>query len=368
MKKYNLNNTQHLLSGIAIIAILFVLISELLSERQKHLRYENMADAAIQYYRSFKINESYRDSLGLGINPSLDPYFSGYIGVEFSLITSTVGNLEAKQCATNPDFAALITRWLNELHLTDSGSVVIHASASFPSLTVAAIIACENFGLQPLIMSSAGASSFGANIPEYCYWDMETQLAAQGILQHRSSYCSPGAQNDNASSLWEGGLQAIQHAAIRNGHELHTAKNLKEAINQKLIFIEESGPVEAFINIGGNQAALGCGPGSRRIPYGIIHPDQLEFFLSKSPDDTLGLIPRILAQNIPVIHLLHIRDIALENGLPLTLPIPWTAGQADCYYIDSHSKGYAIVILIILWILLIIYAKKIRRITRFRNT
>jgi len=284
-----------------------------------------------------KMNEAYqkirefRESNSLLINQIFDPNKTGFIGEEFSVITTTLGNLEAKQTALNHDFAALIVKWIKELAVPRNKNVIIHASASFPGLTIMAILACENLNLNPLIISSVGSSSWGANFPPFTYLDIESYLYQQGILKHRSTFVTPGGNNDNGSSLWEGGLDIVKSSAQRNNYELNIPASLGEAIEKKWELINRLNAV-LFINIGGNHSALGNGNCALNIPVGKISQP-----LKCSANGIKGLIYKCCDKGIPVIHLLNIKEIASTNGINLN-PVPFPEpGESDLYFEKSIS-------------------------------
>ena len=54
---------------------------------------------------------------GLEIDKSLDKNEIGLIGLEWSGITTTLGDIEAKRTSTNPDFAALLVKLFKEAGL-----------------------------------------------------------------------------------------------------------------------------------------------------------------------------------------------------------------------------------------------------------
>jgi len=343
-------NTSHLvvLAGLSLLLLIFSRLSEHSVARPER---EKMLMAARQMVKADEALRAFRLKNGFKIKRSMDPLNSGFIGTEFSPITTTLGELKAKQTSTNPDFAALFFHWFHQLNIKRNGNVVIHVSGSFPSLTIAAIIASETYGLCPFIFSSGGASSFGANIPTLTYWDIEDILIKRGIIHHRTQYATPGGQNDNGSSFWEGGMKAIKKAALKNGLRLHIPKTLHAAIYNKLLLIKTYRP-QLFINIGGNQAAMGNYPCSLQIPVGIIR-QPLNCRKGGS-----GLIYQINKLGIPVIHLLQIREIALANGLSLSPTSRQPLGQAALYFTQESSRLLNAALFLILSFFILFFVRK----------
>jgi len=317
-----ITSTQLLL--IFCLSIALVAVNQCSVQKVPRQEYPQMLSAAETMQRVIREIRDYREQLNIPVDHGIDPNNSGFIGIEFSPITSTLGDIQAKQISINPDFAALLVYWLLQLKLGSGQKAIIQASGSFPALGIAAIIACETIDIEPIICSSAGASSFGANIPQLTYWDMENDLWQKGIIKHRTQYATPGGNHDNGSSLWEGGMQIVQESAMRNDYNLIISSSLEDAIEQKWSFFQKFKPAGVFINVGGNQTALGNNNCSLNIPVGIIS--------SPLPctNSNAGLIQLFSQRHIPVIHLLNVRYIATRNGLALSSFS--SPGQAPLYY------------------------------------
>jgi len=349
--KINMKN----LTLLGILCIVLVTLDFFLINKESHPEFNKMVSAAITMSNTFKENKALRDSLDLSINSEIDPLQSGYIGIEFSPITTTIGNLPAKQTSTNPDFAALFIRWFRQISLPEGEKVIILASGSFPSLAIAAIIACEVYGLEPIILSSAGASSFGANIGKLTYWDIENNLFKSGIIQHTTNYATPGAQNDNGSSFWEGGLQLVLEAAKRNKLTISIPESFGHAISDKMEYISSIEPIALFINIGGNQTALGSGPCSYDIPTGLINE---KFYHAEA--GTKGLIHLMNEKSKPIIHLLQIQDLAVQYGIAAEISNKWQSGKSDVYYKVKHNLWFAGLSIFLIIIFVLVFEIKLR--------
>jgi len=351
--KINLKN----LLFLGILCIGLITIDSFLTEQESHPKYQKLVNAATKMYGTFALNNCLLDSLKIPVNSQTDPLKSGYIGIEFSPITTTIGNLPAKQTATNPDFAVLFINWFEELSLTKGDKVIIQASGSFPSLTMAAIIACEEYGLQPIILSSAGASSFGANLPNFTLWDIENNLYKAGYIEYRTAYATAGGQNDNGSSFWEGGMQNVIEAAKRNNIKINIPDNLEQAIQAKTEYIHSKQPIALFINVGGNQTALGSGPCSFDIPTGLITE---KFYYAET--GTRGLIHLMNELGTPVIHILQIQNLAVQYGIAPEISSDWQPGKSGVYYRVQHKSWFMGLSIFLLSIALFITWKKLSKV------
>ncbi len=311
-------------------------------DRQQHPYYAKMIRAVQQTREAQQQLGIFADSIGVLQNTQMDPLRTGLIGVEFSPITTTLGHLQAKQIAAHAGFAALYIRWFHASGLTKGQRIAIHGSGSFPSLILSAIIASEVYGLRPVIMSSAGASSFGANQPELTYWDMEQYLYKNGYIQHKTQYAAPGGQNDNGASFWPGGLQRVKQAAQRNRLSLHIPKDFDHAVQNKIDFLETYRPIALFINIGGNETGVGRYPCASRIPAGLIR-ERID-----CRDENAGLIHYFADRNIPVINMLHIEELAGRHQISLSPQTGPSSTEHAIYYTQKSNKWLAGMALILI--------------------
>jgi poly-gamma-glutamate system protein len=233
--------------------------------------------------------------------------------------------------------------WLKKCGVNKNDYIAIQASASFPALTFASIIACETLKLKPFISVSLGASSYGANLPEFTFLDMEKILVDSAAIMDKSSLVTPGGTNDNGSSMWPGAVEILLRSVQRNGKSLFTPKTLHESIEKKWNFFNNAGDIRVFINIGGNHASLGNGQCALRIQSGLI--DESLHCAQADSDD--GLIQKFNHSGIPVIHLLNIRELAARNGIPIIPPRMQPEGESDVYFTKNKPLWlYAISLVI----------------------
>ena len=252
-----------------------------------------------------------------------DPNHTGLIGPEFGDLLTTMGSLEAKRTSTNPDFAALLVRLFWELGLKPGDKIVLACSGSFPALTLASLVAAEVMELEPLLMVSLGASSYGATSSEWTWLDMEKVLFKQGLIHHMAAVVSLGGEGDIGASLPQEGRHAALSACRRNRITPLVEKTYRSQLERKIQYVKDFQP-KAFVNVGGNQVHVGRK--GYLLPPGVIRtPGRL-------PVAELGLVGWCLANGVPVIHLLHIREIALQYGLaldPIPFPVP---GKSPVYF------------------------------------
>jgi|GEM_PF-638242 poly-gamma-glutamate system protein len=270
-----------------------------------------------------------------GLHPT-DPgvRYWGLIGEDFTPMTTTLGTLEAKETSCNPDFAALILRFMSETGIDSNAVVGVMLSGSFPALAIAALAAIQTIGAEAVIFSSLGASCFGANQGEATWIDMERWLIDYGGLKYSSRLVTPGGENDNGGGMVEEGLAMMEAAAARNGIELYRPTDLNDAIMTKTQIMTEAG-VDLIINIGGNQAALGTYPQASLIPTGY------HFGLPPGDNPERGILARMAEQNIPYIHLLNIRDLASRYDMPIS-PAR-NSGPSVYVYSERQTSSLAVI-------------------------
>jgi len=269
-----------------------------------------MEKAVVRAQDWFRVIEKEKEARGIVSDSRSRVPQSFMIGDDYTLQTTTLGSLEAKEISTNPDFAALMVHLLHQAGCKKGDKAGLILSGSFPALGVSALAALQVMEMDVVMMSSLGASSYGANQPGATWIDMETWLVHHG-MPYRSALVSAGAENDKGEGMPKEGLELIRRAAENNQRALYVPHDLLESIHYKTRFLEKEG-IGVLINIGGNQAALGGCAHASSLPNGL-HKN-----LKLCRHSDRGIIQEINALSIPVIHLLHIREMASDYGMDLT--------------------------------------------------
>jgi poly-gamma-glutamate system protein len=264
---------------------------------------------------------------GLMPDAGADPNRTGLIGPEWSEIVTTIGDLQAKRTVTNPNLAAAIARVLMP-HAKNGAAVGLVLSGSFVGANVAAIAAVETLGLRPVIVTSLGASMYGAADPDFTWLDMEAVVARAGIWQARSTAVVLGGESALGNSLSDTGRTLLIDAAHRNGYEPVQAADfaaLKAQIHAVLAKAAPAG-VAALISAGGSVLAMGTCLDAYRLPSGSVQ--------GKLPcqDGVPGLMHDFANRNVPVVHILNVKRLALDWGLPYDpIPLPPIGQNARIY-------------------------------------
>jgi poly-gamma-glutamate system protein len=320
-----------------LLALVGIFLVQTTATKEKHPYYEQQVLAAQIMEKSLEVLREARFEKGLPIDRELDPNATGLIGDEFTVITTSIGNLEAKRTSTNPSFAALLVRLFNEAGLEPGASVAIGASGSFPGLILATLAACEVMEAEPLLFYSVGASMYGANIPEFTFIDMLHALHESGMLPYEILAVSLGSDNDRGDGMFLPESQGIMmEIAVSTQAPLIFAEDNAQSIKERLaLYLQYNNRhhPDLFVNIGGASPNVGNTNASLQFPSGLVETMRLA---TDSPDR--GLIFEYLELGVPVIHLLNIRDLALKSGITID-PIPFPpVGSEDVYYVTKHNK------------------------------
>ena len=324
-----------ILHTMMLMAVLPVVVWGSNSAPRRHVAYHEMLQAARRADVALRSLYYHKVAQGLA-DDKLDPNQTGVIGVEYSTITSTTGSLKAKRTGANPDFAAYIVRELIDHGFTMNDTVIVTMTGSFPGVNLAVLLALETLGIPSVRISSLGASSYGANQENFTWLDMEDALFVERKLNQRSDCVTLGGTGDVGGGLPEDGKWKLRRTTERLGYKITEATSLRRqsALRRKLLGSPQK--YKLLINVGGNQAMLGKGPQGRELPGGWIDPR--EFTYRNGEDSTFnGIVFDFLEDEVPVLNLLHIEDIAKSSGIPIDpQPLP-KIGESPVYFEDAAA-------------------------------
>ncbi|MFH2036767.1 MAG: poly-gamma-glutamate system protein [Candidatus Zixiibacteriota bacterium] len=350
MKEFNRNIS---LVAILLVSIgLMLIINRFFTHKVERLNIGQMNRAAELSIRWFDEIDKLKMANGIEIQKR-DCAFPSLIGEEYSPMTTTLGSLEAKISSSNPDFAALLVSMLIDARIDSTSTIGLIISGSFPSLAIVSLAALQIVNANVILISSLGASTYGANQEGATWLDMEKWLHANG-LKYNSEIVTIGSENDNGGGLTGEGVAMILASAERNNIELFVPENITDAIEYKTKLLSKRN-IDLLINIGGNQASLGACAHASTIPNGFHQ--KYEF----CTDADRGIIARMSEQNIPFINMLNIRDLAVKNGISLKYDSE-RKGLPELYYRKSISKPATAGALFIIILMLTIQNKYLKNI------
>jgi len=379
---------------IALISLAGLVVVERWKVENPQPYLEEKRAAAMLAQQAFDFIKAARIDVGPPIDKTIDPSESGLIGIPMSPVTTVFGDVSAKQTSVNPNFAAIIVEMLKEAEVQEGDVVAVGMSGSFPALNICTYAACETLKVKPLVISSASASQWGANVPALLWPDMELLLRKkgkkipvvdddgkpvldengeptfrdEGLFTITSIACSIGGHQDRGLGLDEGGMRLAKASIERNGLQPFriefakpiTAENpmtitdlkadFTANVDDRMRLYEEKAEgkrIKAYINVGGGMVSVGRNIGKLMFRPGV----------NKRPPRNVrqidGVMPRFINQDVPVIHVVHVNALANRYTLPLEPAEAPPIGEGGVFYGINYSKS--LVIGVLAFILLCLY-------------
>ena len=340
-----------LLSLFAISILLFLWVNSSRDFRKQKF-YQEKLDAANLMKKAQEVIKNYRLQQNIFIDEVNDPNRTALIGEKNTLITTDRGSLSDKLTSLNPNMASVLVDMFKTAKLKSGDEILVSTTGSLPSMNIAVLSAAETLNLKVVMISSVGASMFGATDPDFTWLDMETLLKEKGIFSNRSIAASLGGGRDLGRGLNVSGRELILQAIERNNVDLVLENTLEGNVRKKMeIFIENSNSPKLYVNIGGGLSSLGNSINGKLLNTGLNNHISIKNIPLK------GTLFLAAEKNIPVIHLLDIEKIAQKYNLPLSpTPIPeigsGTMFQKEHYNLTVTSIALAILITLIIIILI----------------
>jgi poly-gamma-glutamate system protein len=280
-----------------------------------------MEEAATGMAEAVAVTGAFAESEGLAVASDLDPNGSGLIGPAYAELFTTLGQLEAKRTTTTPDVAAVLVHLLDEAGVGPGDTVAVGASGSFPALLVATLTATEALGACPSAILSLGASSHGATRAEFDLLHVHELLLDRSLVHAAPAAISLGGRRDRGEDFEPGIRDRLLARLARSGYPVIHETDLRASVTRRMEVYAGGAPPAAFVNIGGADANVGTDPSILGLSPGRVDT------LPLPPPERRGVLHEMAALGVPVVHLLDIRRLALQHGLPwdpVPLPEPGT--------------------------------------------
>lgn len=263
--------------------------------------------------RSLRIIGEEADMRGFSVSHDIDPHGSGIIGVEFSPLTTTLGDVADKRTSAHPLFASSIVGLFSELNLVSGDVVAVGSSGSYPGFLLAVLSAASAMDLVPVVTYSLGSSMYGGNRLGFTGLDMVEILKERGVLSFILAGYSLGGDNDRDDSpLFSEWRDVVIAEAKRFEGNFIYEDSLRQSVGKRgQLYSKIAAPreISCFIGVGGSSLTFGDDEGSAAFPNGLT----LHSFESM-PED--GLLSLYLNRGVPVIHLLFVRGLAKRWNIP----------------------------------------------------
>jgi poly-gamma-glutamate system protein len=349
------NPSIRLLMALALLSLLIFYLAESSRQKKQAPYWELKNRAANLTQRAQDVIRQEVKKRGIAIDYENDPNGTGLIGEQTSLITTDLGELRSKLIATNPNFAAVFVQMFKECDLKRGDKIAVGMTGSFPGVNLALYCACEVMGIEPIVITSLGSSTWGANNPDFTWLDMELLLFESKIISYRSVAASMGGGTDNGRGLSYKGRMLLLDAIKRNNVELIFSGNLdnileaggslRKNIDKRLEIFDNNSrglSFKAYVNIGGGLASLGSSQNGKLIPAGV----NFDIFARNFP--ARGVINVMAEKKIPVMHMLQLTDIAQKYGLALdVVPAP-VVGEDPIFFKEEYSVASTIIYTLLL--------------------
>tara|TARA_Y100001970_G_scaffold63117_1_gene80751 strand:+ start:501 stop:1652 length:1152 start_codon:yes stop_codon:yes gene_type:complete len=323
------------------ITINFKIIEKSSSFEQKVIA-ANLMEDAMQLLKNSRMEE------GVFVDIENDPNETGLVGSPFSLITTDEGDLDSKLTTLDPNFSAVIVDLMSQLGLTSEDTVALLMTGSMPGANLAVLSACQAMGVTPIIISSLGASQWGANQVDFTWLDMESILIENGLYLSSSIAASIGGRNDMGRLLSPSGRKILTENIASYDIPLIKNKKLAENIKTRMNIYSSYLPIDrykAIINVGGGVASLGTSFNSKLLPPGIVQRSDLTNI--NRPGGIEGVFSKFINSGVPGLHILNIRPLTEQFKIPFApIPVP-KIGSGSLYANERYSLLLAAICLVI---------------------
>lgn len=332
---------------MAVVAIALYLLSEFSRVDVKAKFYEEKILASEIMRGALEVIREHRAEKGVFNEEYGDPLAAVMIGQKYSIITTEEGLLASKLTALNPNFAAAIVEMLKEAGIGKGDKIAVAMTGSFPGLNIALLSACKVLGVEPVIISSLGSSSWGANDEDFTWLDIESLLRDRGIFEYKSVAASLGGGHDSGFGLSQLGRKLLQDNAEKHNVPLIEHDDLNMSIDKRLEIYGSIDNYSAYVNIGGGIASLGHPANSDIIDSGL----NLRLMPRNYPG--IGVINHFGAR-LPIIHLANIDRLRRQYDLPLAPdPLP-QSGTGTVFVTTEYDLRFTVGSLAIIAVMLLI--------------
>lgn len=272
----------------------------------------------------------YQEDLGIPLTPE-DLHQTGLLGPRYTEITTTLGPQEAKRTTADPQMAALVVELMREAGVSSGDCVGAAFSGSFPALNLAVLSACAAMEVDVVYIASVGASTYGATWPQLTFPEIAFRLVEDGLLPTQSAAYSLGGDGDLGLNMDPAAVADIQARMAHTQIPCIYEEDYESNVAKRMEIYDTQGPISCFIGVGGNQTTGGIGEDT--LGWGVLTGLERE---PAGPGS--GLMQRYGAQGMPVIHLLNVKQLVADYGLPYDPVTPIPIGEGPLFLPIQYSK------------------------------
>ena len=275
---------------------------------------------------------------------SRDPFDTRlvFLNTETSPLLTDIGKYEAKSTVLKPNFSALIIDQFSKSGLNKGDTVAVSMTGSMPGANIAVLMACEAMELEYILISSLGASSWGATDMNLSWPKMEKILYDNNLISKVSDKFTYGGGADYLKrgtryrKIYGGESKRVSidslmislypNKTMDDLFILHGLSNdevlndstgtiLKTSINQRISFYEKScsdgslSCFDAYVNVGGGVASFGYkGKNKLKDNFGYVKANDVLDVLP-SFEKRNSVMAKFAASNIPLINITEIEKL-----------------------------------------------------------
>ena len=340
-------STLLILSLIAMVAFIISLKSTIIEVSSS---YDTKVKAASLMKKSMNVLKSNRMVSSVFIDDENDPNETGLVGSPFSLITTDEGDLDAKLTTLDPNFSAGMVELMVQVGIEKNDTVAVLLTGSMPGGNIAVLTALKALGAYSVVITSVGASQWGANHIDFTWLDMEKILYEENLILNRSIAASIGGRNDMGRLLSPEGRNIINKNISKHGLPIIKKSRLADNISHRMKLFNNIAKIDnysAMINVGGGVASLGTSFNSKLLPAGIVNRSDVQS-ISLQDGGIEGVLSKFSKNDIPVLHVLNIKSLTEKLGMPFApIPVP-EVGLGTLYAVEKYNVFVAFVCLIVL--------------------
>ena len=185
---------------------------------------------------------------------------------------------------------------------------------------------------------------------EYFWFPMTQILYDNNLIPNRSIAASIGGRNDMGRLLSPAGRNIIMNNIAKHQLPLIKKTKLAENIALRMNLFQKAARLKnykAMINVGGGVASLGTSFNSKLLPAGIVLRSNIQN-ISIQDGGIEGVLSRFSKNNTPILHVLNIKSLTEQLGMPFApIPIP-DIGLGPLYAIEKYNTIIALFCLILI--------------------
>ncbi|WP_069470770.1 poly-gamma-glutamate system protein [Candidatus Marithrix sp. Canyon 246] len=317
--------------------------------------YEEKLEAATLMKKGMDVIDNYRiKHISDDTDNSKAEMKSALIGIPFSPITSIISHREYKQITINPNWAAVMIDFYKQAGVKKGDTIAAGFSGSFPALNLAVLAAAEILQLNVIAINSVAASSYGANIPELSWPDMNRILNDKEIISSTSVAASLGGGQDIGRGIKNNGIEILKNIISRNKLDFIDTITEPDNLNKRMeIYYKyaRNNDIKAYVNVGGGIMSVG-GYRSKKV----FKPG-LNNIMSERPIRFDSVMVRFAKQSVPVIQIRHIRELCKTSNMPCELNEIPSPGEGVIFGSYEYNQFLVILVLIIICGLLLVLVK-----------